>query len=367
MNRHFDGLKLLLLRGQIGPRDRVPYFARPDLLAQLLLRQIPTGHDVRIEVGEAAVEEAHLAYPRVAIPPEDVVPSIPIAVLVEGDVLGERVQWEVGGGEGKVEEERLRGVVRVVLGQHLDGVLSDGCGGVVAAPGCDGRQGAIIQGVQAGVEIAVVIVQGIGVVEAAGQDIAVHMPFAGVVGAIAEGAQQLRKESRPGGALAGRASSQTGQGVTVDLLGVIAGENARSRRPAAAGVVELSKPKSATRQSIEVRRPNFASVATRVREPHVIGNDHQDVRTLCRWRVLRKRHARSHNHQSCQQERVSKEGCHFGNSATLPGSRMPLPTRFVSESPRSSRLASAKPSSLFTISGCAAARSIVSPMSASRS
>src|SRR6185437_2835646 len=50
-----------------------------------------------------------------------------------------------------------------------------------------------------------------------------------------------------------------------------------------------------------------------------------------------------------------------------PGCRTPLPTRFVSESPRSSRAASAYVNNFATTSGLAAATSFVSPMSASRS
>jgi hypothetical protein len=56
----------------------------------------------------------------------------------------------------------------------------------------------------------------------------------------------------------------------------------------------------------------------------------------------------------------------FGHSKR-PGSRAPLASRFVSESPRSPRAASATPSSCFTTSGCRAATSVSSPMSFARS
>jgi len=55
-------------------------------------------------------------------------------------------------------------------------------------------------------------------------------------------------------------------------------QDARPRRPAAGGVVELGKAQAARGQLVEIRRPDLPAVAARIGEAHVIRHDHQNVR-----------------------------------------------------------------------------------------
>lgn len=85
--------------------------------------------------------------------------------------------------------------------------------------------------------------------------------------------------------------------------------------------------------------------------------------------------------EAARASRVDRYGCrgyvrqfHLGtvtraapSTQSLPAGRTPLPCCCVAESPRSSRILSAKPLSFSTISGCFSATSLVSPGSVSRS
>jgi len=78
--------------------------------------------------------------------------------------------------------------------------------------------------------------------------------------------QHLRQQSGPGWTPTRRAAAEAGQGVSMNLLGVIAGEDARTRGPTPRGIVELGKTQAVLGQSIEVRRANLTAVAAGVRK-----------------------------------------------------------------------------------------------------
>src|SRR4051794_3456520 len=73
----------------------------------------------------------------------------------------------------------------------------------------------------------------------------------------------------------------SGHGVETDLLGVISGEKCGACRPAAGRVIKLSVTNSARGQSVEVWCVDFAAVAARVGEAHIVGEKNQKIRR--RW------------------------------------------------------------------------------------
>src|SRR5947207_1487635 len=103
------------------------------------------------------------------------------------------------------------------------------------------------------------------------------MPFARVIRAIAELAQQIRQQPCPGGPVSACPTSQPGQRIATDLLSVVASEDARSRRPAARGVIELGETQAAACEPIQIRSLYLASIIPGIRKSHVIGHNHQYV------------------------------------------------------------------------------------------
>ena len=70
-------------------------------------------------------------------------------------------------------------------------VVGDGRGGVVAVFLVPGREGLIVEGVGLRGEMAVVVVEAVGVEEAVRERLAVYVPFARVVRTIAERGEVL--------------------------------------------------------------------------------------------------------------------------------------------------------------------------------
>jgi hypothetical protein len=65
------------------------------------------------------------------------------------------------------------------------------------------------------------------------------------------------------------------------LMWVQAGEQRRSRGTATSRVVHLRVAQAARGERVDVRCADLAAVATEVGEPHVVGEDHDEVRCLC--------------------------------------------------------------------------------------
>src|SRR5262245_31553885 len=104
------------------------------------------------------------------------------------------------------------------------------------------------------------------------------MPLARVVRAIPERLEHLRQQTGPrlSGSLV--PALDAGYGVAADLLGVVAGEDARPRRPAAGGVVELGEPQAVGGETVEVRRGDLAAIAAGVGVAQIVREDQQDIR-----------------------------------------------------------------------------------------
>src|SRR5690606_9694119 len=91
--------------------------------------------------------------------------------------------------------------------------------------------------------------------------------------------QPFREESGPARTSSCGASLDLGECVAANLLGVVAGEERGSRRPAAGGVIELSEAESFVSQLVEVRGGDFAAVTAEVGIAEVVGEDDEDVGT----------------------------------------------------------------------------------------
>ena len=116
------------------------------------------------------------------------IPAFGEAVFVFGDVVGKGVQGEVRGVRGEVEEEGVGGVVPRVLLKEADGVVGEGDGGVEAVLGLGLRKAFAIELDDARGEVAVLVADGEGVVEAdALEGLESDVPFARVIGPVASG------------------------------------------------------------------------------------------------------------------------------------------------------------------------------------
>ena len=111
------------------------------------------------------------------------------------------------------------------------------------------------------------------------------MPLAGVVGAVASRGKQFGQQLGPGRPARAAAPLQARHTVSTNRLGVIAGEQRPAGWPAAGGVVALREPQPTMGQPIKVWRLDFTAVAAQIRKAHVVGEDHHDIRRICRHRV----------------------------------------------------------------------------------
>src|SRR5262249_28556909 len=134
----------------------------------------------------------------------------------------------------------------------------------------------------AGGEVPVLVVEAVGGVEPVLQRQAVHMPFPRVIRAVAERFQHLGQEPGPRRPSAPGAARDAGDGIPPHLLGVVPREKRRPRRPATGRVVELREPEAILREVIEVGRGDLATIASGIRETHVVREDDEDVGPLDR-------------------------------------------------------------------------------------
>ena len=128
-----------------------------------------------------------------------------------------------------------------------------------------------------GSEIPVVIIQSIGVLKSIGQRLAIHMPFPGMVGAIAQVLQVFGQEFGPGGAFSVGAARDTGDGIPSHLLRVEPAQGCSAGGPTASRIVKLGVAKSARGESVEVGCRNLASVTPEIREPQIIRQNQDHI------------------------------------------------------------------------------------------
>ena len=130
----------------------------------------------------------------------------------------------------------------------------------------DGGQRYIVFPMPVWIEKPSLIPEQVGVVKTIGNGHPINVPFSCVVGTVALRFEHPWQQHGPILAFAtiSTARRNARQGVTTNLLGVIAGQQRSSRRPASGGVVELCEPQAIFCQRIEVGRCNFTSVAAKV-------------------------------------------------------------------------------------------------------
>ena len=188
----------------------------------------------------------------------------------------------MGRDEGQIEQERLAPVVRaeVMLAEELDCVVDNGGRRVVAFVPTHGRQQDIVQRMAFGREVAVMVVQEVGVVEAGiGHPFQIcKVPFPGMVAAIAEGGQILREDANPCRLKGALPSTQLRR-----LVEIVAGQQAAPRGHTQPVVVALRKPQAVGGQRVQVGRADLAAVAAGVGKAHVVGENENDVGGCCRF------------------------------------------------------------------------------------
>jgi len=275
VDRHLFRLERLLCGREFGPRQRAVQFVGPERAEHVLDRgrwpQAPLHraggrrHDPAcgdpVDAGGA-----------------DGIPAGPVAVAILRDQLGRSVQRKVRRREGDVVEKRPARMLRGMLPQALDGVVADQtrhvCGGRLGhGPAVGGHRDA-----------GEVVALSRGIHEQRPREplrprVAVDVPLARVVRAVAGRREQFRQEPRPRWppGLSAPLDPAVGQAVAVHRLRVVAGEQRRAGGPAAGGVVALREPQAARREGVEVRRVDLAAVDAEVGETEVVGQDHEDV------------------------------------------------------------------------------------------
>ena len=188
------------------------------------------------------------------------------------DVFLRRLQGEVRRVERGVEEERIGCMFAGMLFQEANSVVGNRGRAVVARIGF-GERHSVEHMVVLGEE-ADFVHHGVGMVEADAA-FAGHVPdvpFAGVVTAVAERLQILRKISQIVRDLAGS------HDIARRLLRVLAGQQATARRAAARGGIGLRKAHAVGGHAVDVGRIDVPAVAAGVGVAHVVGQENEEVR-----------------------------------------------------------------------------------------
>ena len=185
-------------------------------------------------------------------------------------IAGRGLNREMGCRERHETEERSILEPDCMILQAPDRVVGDRCGGVVIRIGRDRFQFDIIFRMEPGSEIPVVIIQSIGALKSTGQRLSIHVPFPGMVGAVAQVLEVFGQEFGPGGAFSVGTARNTGDGIPSHLLRIEPAEGCSAGGPTASRIVKLGVAKSARSESVEVRCRYLAPVAPEIGEPQVI-------------------------------------------------------------------------------------------------
>ena len=123
--------------------------------------------------------------------------------------------------------------------------------------------------------------------------IAIHMPFPGMVGAVAGGLEKFWEQSGPCRPHAIGTTIATRQGVAMDRLCIKTRQQRRSAWPTSGCIVTLRKTQSSSSQTIQVRRVDLAAIAAHIRKTQIVREDDKHVRRF------RRRHAISERAGPC--------------------------------------------------------------------
>ena len=110
-----------------------------------------------------------------------------------------------------------------------------------------------------------------------------HMPFAGEVGRVAGGFQNLgdRNAAPVEVSLVALEAAVIHHVADTCLVGVETGQQRCAGGAAAPGIVELGQADSPGGEAVEIRGLDLAPIAADIAEAHVIGHHDNDVGTLC--------------------------------------------------------------------------------------
>ena len=181
------------------------------------------------------------------------------------------MKGKVRRGKPDVAKERFVAVLIGMLLEDLDGVVGDSCRTIEAGARFDRRELLVVEVVDLGIEETALILEQVGAIESVFKRLTVDMPFAGVIGSIADRRKEAWGQHCP--VLAPRpvsAGGNVGEFVASNLLSVESGEEGAPGRPAAGRVVELGESQAVFRHGIEMRCLNFTAVATEVGIAQVI-------------------------------------------------------------------------------------------------
>ncbi len=300
---------------------RLPRLVRHAVPIAHLRRQVPIGPD-----------QAQLLQPLETLPPNGLVAAVVFA-LVLGDLLGRGVHGPMGGRVGHVEEQRLIGPALAVVADEPDGVVGDRVGvvepgGLVVRVGERGdhrviarqRAGIVVasrsadravESLEAPLERPVVFRPLVGVVPC-------HVPLAGHAGRVARLAQHFGDRHAAVAQVALKPLQALVLGHVPDghLLRIEPAVQTRPGRTAPGRVVELAEPQPARSQPVEVRRVDLSTVAPEIGEPHVVGEDHEDIGP---GRAGFGGPRRLRGQQHCDSERCESmlDGLHLEGSSSL--------------------------------------------------
>ena len=178
VDRHLLGLEAPLLLVEALPRNGPVDLARPQL--RDAVRKRVRRADILVQRRQLGARDPHreLAGEPFLTQP---IPSRKVAIAIAGDILGRGVQWEVGRVKRQVLKEGALGVLRGVLLQAFDRMVSRHDGQVRASLGLEVRQLHAILVVPDEVEEAGSVSSPVGVVKPVVERIPVHVPLARMV------------------------------------------------------------------------------------------------------------------------------------------------------------------------------------------
>ena len=136
------------------------------------------------------------------------------------------------------------------------------------------RQELVIQNMPLRMEVIVLLVHIVGVIESAIRHhtrCIAHMPFAGVIAAIAQRREALRQRPHPRRELAILR-------VHPDLLRIVPGHEHTARGPAPRRIVKLRKPQPPCSQLIQIRCRDLTPIAAKIRVAQIIREDDHEIR-----------------------------------------------------------------------------------------
>ena len=258
----------------VGGHDRPRVFGhvRPRNDARRIIRQLPVRTD-----------DASLALARETLPAQ-LFPSLVVAALVSGEVLGLGVQRHVRRVRGEVHVERFRRTGRAMRAQHRDRLVGPVVRGEIVFPvrvdrqelvAFDelGRREVIRLGAEETIETVEPTLQRPRCAIGGGVSLVIGrvVPFADCVGRITCRAQQFRYCRRILRYLAGLKAGKSGIGVrkpaASDGMRIFAGHHRRARRGAHRHGRVIGEAQSALREPVDVRRCDFAAEHPKSEKP----------------------------------------------------------------------------------------------------